>query len=71
MSFLAAITNIRHTIPCAITVASAAPATLSSGNGPIPKINNGSSMALATSPTAVERNTIELAPIAVNSPVSI
>ena len=52
-------------------VASAAPATPSAGKGPGPKMNRGSRIAFATSPSEVDRKTIELAPMAVNKPVSI
>ena len=53
------------------TVASAAPATSIRGKGPTPKIISGSSRMLPTRPTAVERRTTTLLPMAVNRPVKI
>ena len=54
-----------------MTVAIAAPMTLSSGNGPIPKIKRGSRMILMISPTVVAENAARLFPIAVKIPVNV
>ena len=71
VSFLVNIRNVRVTIACAITVATAAPMIRIAGNGPRPKIRTGSRMILTIRPDVVARKAALLFPSAVKIPVKL
>ena len=59
------------TTSCALTVATAAPATSILGNGPTPKIKRGSNNRLMSSPIKFATNGVLESPCAVYNPVSV